>query len=111
MAHIEITWVGIMGYIPEGKALTTAAFEFDTGEWDDLSICERIFKETNLYQGDLWNVLEPLLPSKRTHTALSVDDLVSIDGRLYRCSDFGFKPIVKCPECFEYGIHVCPAHD
>jgi hypothetical protein len=103
VATIEITWVfaGTMGdrreqYLAfladKGEQVrpdVSARFEFDLHE-NDLSFCERVFANTNTYQGQVWNALEPHLPANRSHTALSIGDLVSIDGRTYRCADLGF---------------------
>ena len=103
MATIEITWVfaGTLGerrekYLAmlaeQGEKIgadVSAKFEFDLHE-NDLSFCERVFANTNTYQGQVWSALEPHLPATRSHTALSVGDLVSIDGRTYRCADLGF---------------------
>ena len=65
----------------------------ETDAWDGLpdeQICEILFRDTNLYEGAAWEMLQPL-PEKRTHTALSVGDYVVIDGRTYRCASFGWK--------------------
>ena len=56
---------------------------------DDLEICELVFANTNLYQGEVWDALQPL-PAERTHTSLSVGDVVVVDGRAYECAFFGF---------------------
>jgi hypothetical protein len=103
LATIEITWVfaGTMGERREqylafladkGEQVrpdVSAKFEFDLNE-NDLSFCERVFANTNIYQGKVWDTLAPHLPAERSHTALSIGDLVSIDGRTYRCADLGF---------------------
>ena len=57
----------------------------------DLAICEMLYRDTNLYQGELWDRIEPFLPATRNHTALSVGDEVTIDGITYVCADFGWK--------------------
>lgn len=103
VATIEITWVfaGTLGerresYLAmlaeQGEQVrpdVSAQFEFDLHE-NDLSFCERVFANTNTYQGQVWDALQPVMPADRSHTALSVGDLVSIDGRTYRCADLGF---------------------
>lgn len=53
-------------------------------------LCEEVFRDTNLYGGDIWDALVPVLPEDRTHTALSVGDEVEIDGVVYRCDVFGW---------------------
>ena len=57
---------------------------------DDLEICEMVFANTNLYRGQVWDALQPL-PTDRTHTSLSVGDVVLVDGRAYECASFGFE--------------------
>ena len=57
---------------------------------DDKQICEQIFKQTNTYQGPIWDVIQPKMSETRTHTAISVGDEIVIDGREYICADFGF---------------------
>ena len=105
MATIEITWTayGTMGADKEnykkhlaskGYELSqdaSATIELELGEQTDLELCERIYANTNLYQGVIWDAVEPHLPADRSHTALSIGDLVSIDGRTYRCADLGFE--------------------
>jgi hypothetical protein len=66
-------------------------------------ICEFIFRDTNTYQGSFWTLLQPL-PENRTHTALSVGDEVTIDGRTFRCADIGFEEI-------QYEVVECPNHE
>lgn len=60
------------------------------------AICEMVFRDTNVYDGSLWALLQPL-PEERTHTALSVGDEVTIDGRIFRCMDIGFAEVLPCP--------------
>jgi hypothetical protein len=55
-----------------------------------LETCERVYKETNLYQGHLWDVIQANLPAERTHTALSVGDEVVVDGVTFLCQSAGF---------------------
>ena len=66
---------------------------------EDWQICEKMFEETNLYRGAAWEILQPL-PEKRTHTALSVGDYVTIDGQMYRCASFGW----ESTDTFEPGL-------
>lgn len=105
VATIEITWTayGTMGadkdnykqYLAsQGYELSedaSAKFEFELGaDESDLEFCERVFANTNLYAGKVWDAVESVMPAERSHTALSVGDFVSIDGRTYRCADLGF---------------------
>ena len=59
---------------------------------DPLLVCEDLFACTNLYEGEMWDALQPL-PEDRKHTALSVGDHVIVDGTAYRCMFFGFAPV------------------
>lgn len=88
MATIEITWSAFAHF---GKPVTSAKFEFelDADEFD-LMFCERAFAATNTYQGRVWDALQGVIPAERSHTALSVGDKVSIDGRDYLCAPVGF---------------------
>lgn len=108
MATIEITWV-LLGFTgsaradalpqyklayPDAKDEVTASFEFELGAGEtDKEFCERVFANTNQYEGAVWDALQPALPEDRPHTALSVGDRVTIDGRSYRCESLGFAPI------------------
>lgn len=96
---VTITWAAFRdtpaaheGRNPEATATITL-----TTHLDDLALCEEIFRQTNTYSGDIWDILEPELPADRTHTALSVifetGDYVTIDGRTYEVSGIGFSPI------------------
>lgn len=104
VATIEITWTayGTMGADKENykqhlaskgyelRQDASATIELELGEQTDLELCERIYANTNLYQGVIWDTLQAVIPADRPHTALSVGDLVSIDGRKYVCADIGF---------------------
>jgi hypothetical protein len=59
----------------------------------DIEILEKIYRDTNLYSGIIWEMIEEILPANRPHTALSVGDLLVIDGTTYRCEDFGWKEL------------------
>jgi len=79
------------GYDPEAKVI----FEVESS-LDDLELCEEIFKETNLYQGPIWDLMQPL-PEDRSHTAISVifdrGDYVTIDGTTYEVAAMGFRKV------------------
>lgn len=104
MSNIKITWVAL-GYLGdyreqriaelieagyEIKGNASAEFEFETGERSDLELCEKVFRDTNLYSGELWDALQVAIPAERSHTALSIGDKVEIDGRVYVCGEVGF---------------------
>lgn len=102
MATITVTWKAFANNDPKrlqdfadsGRSpVTSRTIESQSadGVAHDL-LCEFIFRDTNTYQGSLWTLLQPL-PEDRTHTALSVGDEVTIDGRTYRCADIGFEEV------------------
>ncbi len=116
MKKIKITWV-FCGYVAflddkyhenyrakylkmledEGVAIKPDAsleFEFDFHKYlSDHDIAEHLFMNTNTYCGAVWDAIEKVLPANRSHTALSMGDLVEIDGRVYRCEAVGFKKL------------------
>ena len=57
----------------------------------DLDIAEDVFEATNLRVGPLWEIIEPLLPANRDHTALSPGDEVTIDQRKFSCEKIGWQ--------------------
>ena len=89
MKTITITWKAfVTDEVPSRKAVSKT-IKYDTA-LDDEALCEKAFRETNLYTGYLWEALQPL-PEGRTHTALSVGDEVTIDDRTYRCEHIGWE--------------------
>lgn len=106
MTAITIEWRAGFGYpltddmradlaeqgIPETLTLTfdlnTEGIEEDRR---DERIAERVFRETNLYEGPWWRKIEAALPAVRHHTALSVGDIVTIEGRALECAPLGWK--------------------
>lgn len=85
MSQVTITWKAF------GDA-TSATFDVpDNG--DAIDICDMLFRQTNLYEGYAWNILEPLLPENRTHTALSVGDEITVNGVTYRCEPIGWAEV------------------
>jgi len=105
MTHITITWKA--GFHPTtgfNGDDTDATFFYNFGELTDLEICNKIYQETNLYTGEVWEVIKLVLPEERTHTALSVfhgpkvdgeltqiGDTIMVDGRIYEVADNGWK--------------------
>jgi hypothetical protein len=85
MKTITLTWKAF------GEP-TSATIQYDSA-LDDDALCAKAFRETNLYQGYLWDALEPHLPEARTHTALSVGDEVTIDDATFRCEGMGWSKI------------------
>ena len=93
MSKVKITWKAF-GDKPEiGRFISSVEIELPevvSKTVTDEHICEQIYKQTNLYQGPVWDIIQPLLSEKRTHTSLSVGDEVEIDGVAYICADLGF---------------------
>lgn len=73
---------------------TSVEFELDTHD-SPLALCERVFMDTNRYQGSIWDIVEPILPENRTHTAVSVGDEVAVDGKVFRCESVGWRELVS----------------
>ena len=95
MTTITITWKAFCHEDTPERQATSATIQYDAPPVDDIILCDKVFRDTNLYEGDLWDILKPVLPdnSKRTHTALSVGDTVEVDGNLYLCDHIGWKLI------------------
>ena len=98
---ITVTWRAFSDrpFQPE----TSATFTWDTN-LSDKEICEKVFRDTNLYEGEVWDKIEPLLPEDRTHTALSVifdrGDYVEVDGIEYEVQACGFKQVTYAENVF-----------
>ena len=84
---------GIAGeWKPEWKS-SKATFLYPW-ERDETSLLEALFVATNTYgayESGLWSAIEPLLPTDRDHTSLSVGDSVILDGRTFVCAPLGWK--------------------
>ena len=111
--HFAPTIISIIykafGERPElGRYISTATFEIPKQlTASDSEICDAVYKATNLQDDiasfckpdefqsiqQIWTALVPVLPAQRTHTSLSVGDVVTIDGRSYECSDIGWKAV------------------
>lgn len=57
---------------------------------DYLAICEQVFRDTNTYSGEIWEAIQPL-PEGRTHTAVSIGDVIIINDNRFICRSFGFE--------------------
>lgn len=87
MKTIKITW--------NSEYAPSASLEFTNSDLShsDIDICEMLFRDTNLYEGSLWDAVKDRLPEDRTHTALSVGDVVAVDGAEYLCEHVGWSRI------------------
>ena len=95
MSQVKITWKAF-GDKPEiGRFISSVEFEteFKITENDVTQFLEVVYRTTNTYSGNLWDIIQPLLSETRTHTSLSIGDEVEIDGQVYICADFGFEKI------------------
>lgn len=98
MRTVTVTWRAFggrdYGLFYEGDK--TATFEIDT-DLADLALCEKVYQATNLYEGKVWDLLEPVLPEGRSHTAISTvftrGDWVTVDGRTYEVMPIGFQEV------------------
>jgi len=109
MSKVVITWKAFGDKPEQGKFVSSVEFEteFKIAEADVDQFLNVVYRVTNLYSGNLWDIIQPKLSETRTHTALSIGDEVEIDGQVYIVADFGFEKIEDVeiqylPE--EYGI-------
>lgn len=95
---ITITWGAFADSLTIGEEVASATIVTDIKSLgldiaDDMDIADEVFHGTNTYQGALWDLLEPVLPAKRTHTALSINDYVTVNGNTYRCAYAGWEKV------------------
>lgn len=90
MTTITITWKAFANSLSLSEKVTSATIETNRIQGDGIAIAEAVFRDTNTYQGVLWDLLEPLLPENRTHTALSVGDEVTVNGTTFQCASIGW---------------------
>lgn len=95
--EIKVTWNQMFAErnIELGLPVITAEKTFEFKSEDSMSIdqiCEAVYRDTNWYEGSVWDAMQPL-PELRSHTALSIGDVVSVNGIEMLCSEFGFKCI------------------
>lgn len=96
MKKVKITWSAFAGMMDgeEEIPVTSVEFTLDTDKSDE-SICDEVFASTNLYRGKVWEIISPILPEVRSHTALSVGDVVEVDGVSCRCEPAGWSKSVS----------------
>jgi len=88
MRDITITWKAFGNRPERNKFIESHTFSIET-DATDLQLLNKLYEATNLYNGFLWDAMQPL-PETRTHTALSIGDEVQIDGKTWVVSEFGF---------------------
>lgn len=95
MRTVTVTW---RAFGDHGHADKSATFKIDT-DLTDLALCENVYQATNLYEGEVWDLLEPVLPEGRSHTAISTvftrGDWVTVDGRTYEVMPIGFREVTN----------------
>jgi hypothetical protein len=95
MQNITITWVSMR----DSEQTASMNFWATTFYNSDIELLEKLYENTNLYQGHFWDrYIANALPANRTHTALSVNDLITLDDgngnvRTYKCADFGWERV------------------
>lgn len=116
--QIKITWQAFGNRPEANRFISSATLELE-GTWNQISnnvLLESIYSATNLKSEladfgyaplliQLWQEIEKVLPENRTHTSLSVGDLVQInrtdasiqlqDGPTYVVADAGFELVEK----------------
>lgn len=67
-------------------------FVYSDKPMTDLEICETLFRQSNTYEGELYNRIQArhFVKYGRRVRSLSVFDEVTVDGRSYKCASFGF---------------------
>jgi hypothetical protein len=100
MKKVRITW----------KAFGDPTYvEFDANDAiTDQEICTLAFRDTNLYNGPVWDAIKDTIPKNRTHTSLSVGDEVRINDVAYRCEPIGWSIVDESvhPTDYDYFHHV-----
>ncbi len=97
MSELRITHKAFAHVVQEDDAeepVSTLVVEWAGADGlSDAQVCEAVFHQTNTYRGDLWDAIQPLPSPRRTHTALSVGDEVTVRGTTYRCEPAGWEAV------------------
>lgn len=96
MTEIRIAYKAYAEYISadDPHEVTEVVVEWELADdLTDSEVCEAVFAQTNLYHGELWDLVEPKLSERRTHTAVSVGDEVTVRGITYRCESVGWSAV------------------
>ena len=95
MTVVKVSWKAFGDLPQKNRFMTDAVIEttlFDNAA-NDFEILNKVYQDTNLYNGSFWNQLEKVMPLNRTHTALSVGDEVAVNEVVYRCGSFGWDKV------------------
>ena len=95
MSKVKVTWKAFGESVESGRFISSVEFEteFEINDENRDQFFGVVYQQTNTYQGNLWNIIEPKLSATRTHTAISIGDEIEVDGQVYICADFGFEKI------------------
>ncbi len=94
MIQVKVTWKAFGESPIHNEYITSVEFALNEEDYGSaLEICEKVFSDTNRYEGKVWDIIQPLLSNERTHTALSVGDEVEVDGHAFRCDSVGWLPL------------------
>jgi hypothetical protein len=90
---VNIIWCAFGDKPSIGKRVSNLEFAIKTTA-SHIEILNEVYKATNLQNGELWfNTIQKGLDPKRTHTAISVGDMILINDATYRCADIGWQKI------------------
>jgi hypothetical protein len=95
MSKVKVTWKAF-GNKPEiNRYISFVEFEteFVINDENRDQFFNVVYKQTNTYAGNLWDIIQPKLSAFRTHTSISIGDEIEIDGQVYICADSGFEKI------------------
>lgn len=97
VSRVVVTWCAFAHSARaarDGGGVASASIEVTHGG-DVPRLLEDVFTATNLQAQDdvLWRQIAAVLPERRTHTSVSVGDVVSVDGRAFRCASVGWEPV------------------
>lgn len=86
MSQIKVTWKAFGEDPAQGKFITSVEFDHAvSAEWQgEQRFLDKLYEETNLHRGKMWDVIQPRLNDSRTHTSLSVGDEIEITHSSYR---------------------------
>lgn len=108
---ITIRWVSSDLSKKVGYKTASLTFDLFYEEIDPFDLLETLYRQTNKYEGHIWDAIEDRLPNDRTHTALSVRDEVSIDGAWFECQPIGWARIPEPTSLEPWEVEVLKAQE
>lgn len=90
--QIEITWQAFGNKPEQNRFISSVQFtaDFEITDENRDTFLNVVYQQTNTYNGNLWNIIQPLLSPTRTHTSLSIGDAIKINETTYLVADWGF---------------------